>query len=48
MKNESKITVYLEVFEAECELYLVKSQEMQLLFSKYIYFVLETKRQDGD
>ena len=37
IKNHAK-TVYLDMFYAECELELLKSQKIQWLFSTYILF----------
>ena len=35
--------MYLEVFDAECEVWLVKSQKMEWLFPKYILFSKQIK-----
>ena len=45
MKNESKIiqSCLFRSFHAECELYLVKSQKIQWLVSKYILFSKQNK-----
>ena len=42
IKNDTE-TVYWEVFHTKCELYLVESQKMQWLFSKYTLFSKQNK-----